>query len=277
MRRCDLPVTEDIVAVRGGGDLATGVVQKLYRAGIKVVILETACPTAIRRTVSLCTAVTEQSAQVEDMRAQRIATLQECAEVWAAGEIPLLVDETASSLQHVHPNGLVDAILAKKNLGTRADQAPIVIAMGPGFSAPRDAHAVIETMRGHGLGRVIFDGEAMQNTGTPGVIEGRGEQRVLRAPCEGTVTHLSAIGEFLTEGQGVFSVNGSVVTAPFSGVLRGLIAEGIWVPEGMKSADIDPRADSDCNSISDKARALGGAVLEAYLYFRRHQTQEVLL
>lgn len=261
-------LSQDIVVVRGGGDLATGAIQKLFRAGIRVLILETGMPKAIRRTVALAEAVYEGSAQVEDMTAQRIEDANQCGDIWRKRQIPLLVDPDCGCLSRIKPDGLVDAILAKRNLGTAASMAEIVIAMGPGFTAPRDAHAIIETQRGHNLGRVIFCGSAMPNTGTPGVIAGKGLERVMRAPCAGIITHHKKIGDVVEEGEAVFSVDGICVRAPFTGLLRGLIREGLMVPKGMKTADVDPRLDSDWNSISDKARCIGGGVLEAYLYLR---------
>lgn len=267
--------TGDIVAVRGGGDLATGVVQKLFRSGLRVVILEVERPTAIRRTVALCEAVYETVARVEDMTARLVEDAAGCEAVWARGEIPLLIDPAGSSLAHLRPRGLVDAILAKRNLGTHPAMAEIVIALGPGFSAPADAHAVIETMRGHNLGRVIFEGAAIPNTGTPGLVGGQSDRRVLRAPCGGAVKHHAAIGDVLREGDPVFSVEGQVVSSPFPGLLRGLIREDLHVPRGMKTADVDPRTDSDWTSISDKARSIGGGVLEAYFYLRRERDDGV--
>lgn len=269
MNRKNLPLDGDVIVVRGGGDLATGVVQKLFRAGMRVAIFEIADPTVIRSTVALCTAVTKGTATVEDMTARLVPTPDECGAVWQVGEIPVLIDTQAASIPALRPAGVVDAILAKRNLGTNTGMAPIVIGVGPGFAAPRDVHAVIETMRGHNLGRIIFKGSALPNTGVPGVIGGKSGQRVLRSPCAGAVRHHSAIGDILAEGQPVFAVEDQVVCAPFAGVLRGLIREGMTVPPGMKCADIDPRVDSDWRTISDKARCIGGGVLEAYLYLRR--------
>ncbi len=259
----------DVVVVRGGGDLATGVIQKLYRAGLRVAILEGPKPTAIRRTVSLCDCVWDEIAQVEDMTAVLVQNPAECEDVWGQGQIPLLVDPDAHSLKVLRPVGVVDAILAKHNLGTSSSMAPVVIAMGPGFTAPGDAHAVVETMRGHNLGRVYFEGAALPNTGIPGVIGSRSAERVLRAPCAGTIRHHKQIGDLVEEGETIFSVEGKEVVAPFTGLLRGLLREGLEVFPGMKAADIDPRLDSDWHSISDKARCIGGGVLEAYLYLRR--------
>lgn len=262
-------IYDDVVIIRGGGDLATGVIQKFYRAGIKVLVLEAPLPTAIRRTVSLCEAVTNGVSHVEDMTARLIKTPGDCEKIWDIGEIPVLVDPAGESIRTIKPLGLVDAILAKKNLGTTANLAPIVLALGPGFSAPKDAHAVIETMRGHTLGTLIFTGSALPNTGTPGLIAGRAVERVLRAPCDGVVEALQKIGDIVNECDVIFKVNGNSVTAPFHGVLRGLIANGMHVTRGFKTADIDPRLDTDCYTITDKARCIGGAVLEGYFYFRK--------
>lgn len=260
---------EDIILVRGGGDLATGAVQKLWRAGFRVAIAEVARPTAIRRTVALCEAVYGGVARVEDMTARLATGPDACKAIWDAGEIPVLVDPDASSLSALRPVGLVDAILAKRNLGTHAAMAPVVIALGPGFAAPTDAHAVIETKRGHTLGRVILDGPAAPNTGRPGEIAGQSDLRVLRAPCEGFITHHRKIGDAVRQGEGIFSVGGQPVRAPFDGLLRGLLREGLPVAPGMKAADVDPRLDSDWHTLSDKARCIGGGVLEAYMMLRR--------
>lgn len=259
----------DIVVVRGGGDLATGVVQKLVHAGCRVVILETAQPLAIRRTVALCTAVYEGRMQVEDMTAVLVQDTDALESAWQREEIPVLIDPSMACLPALSPVCVVDAILAKKNIGLRADLAPIVIALGPGFTAPEDAHAIVETMRGHDLGRVLWSGSALPNTGVPGVIGGQGAARVLRAPCAGQLRQARSIGDIVEAGDLIFTVEGCPVHAPFAGVLRGLLQEGLTVPKGMKAADIDPRKDSDCYTISDKARCIGGGVLDAYCYLRR--------
>lgn len=259
---------DDIVAVRGGGDLATGVIQKFHRAGMRVVVLEAAAPTAIRRSVALSEAVYDGICRVEDMTARRVVSARECAAVWESRELPLLVDPDAGALAALRPDGVVDAILAKRNLGTRPDMARVVIALGPGFTVPADVHAVVETMRGHDLGRVIFSGAARPNTGVPGEIGGRSAERVVRAPCAGVVRHDKKIGDPVRKGERLLTVAGAAVDAPFDGLLRGLIREGLLVGKGMKIADVDPRMDSDWNSISDKARCIGGGALEAYLYLR---------
>ncbi|MCL2033238.1 MAG: selenium-dependent molybdenum cofactor biosynthesis protein YqeB [Oscillospiraceae bacterium] len=262
-------ILDDIIIVRGGGDIATGAVQKFFRAGLKVLVLEIPRPTAIRREVSLCEAVSKGVFTVEDMTARLIESPGSCHEVWQNGEIPVCVDPLGLSIESLKPDGVINAILAKKNTDTHPGMAPVVVALGPGFRAPRDAHAVIETMRGHTLGKVIFDGEAIKNTGVPAAVGGKSADRVLYAPCDGTVKALKQIGDIVREGEAIFSVGESVVTAPFDGVLRGLIADGTPVPRGIKTADVDPRKDSDCRTITDKARCIGGGALEAYLYLRR--------
>jgi xanthine dehydrogenase accessory factor len=257
------------IVVRGGGDLATGVVQKFFRAGFHVVILEIAAPAAIRRSVALCEAVYDGSAQVEDMNCQRVSNIDELENCWQSGTIPLLIDPIGETIKLLQPSAVIDAILAKRNLGTHRGMAPVTIALGPGFCAGEDVDAVIETMRGHDLGRLIFKGYAAANTGIPGEIGGKSAQRVIHAPASGTVIHKKHIGDIVESGEILFTVGGTEVSAPFTGLLRGLIREGAAVPEGMKAADIDPRIDVDWRTISDKARCLGGAALEGYFFLVR--------
>lgn len=263
--------TFPVAVVRGGGDLATGVIQKLWRAGFRVAVLELPRPLVIRRTVALCVAVEDGFAQVEDMRARYAATPAQCPALWERGEIPVLVDPAGESLAVLRPTVLVDAILAKKNCGTRRDMAPVTIALGPGFAAPEDVDAVIETMRGHDLGRVIFSGRALPNTGVPGVLGGKSAERVIHAPVAGIVRHERTIGDRVARGDILFRIGDTAVPSPLDGTLRGLIAQGMDVPCGLKCADVDPREAEavNCHTISDKARALGGAVLEASLYLLR--------
>lgn len=254
------------VVVRGGGDLATGVIQKLHRAGLRVLVLEVAKPTAIRRSVALCEAVYESKAQVEDVVCERIETMAQAEECASRGIVPLMIDPAGKILETLKPAVLIDAILAKKNIGTHRGMAPVTVGMGPGFTAGEDVDAVIETMRGHDLGRLIEEGSALPNTGVPGEIGGKSEQRVIHAPAAGVVKHMHQIGDVVQEGAVIFTVDGIEAKAPFTGLLRGLIREEMDVPKGMKTADIDPRTDVDWHTISDKARCLGGAVLEAVLY-----------
>ncbi|MDM8212925.1 selenium-dependent molybdenum cofactor biosynthesis protein YqeB [Enterococcus hirae] len=262
-------INETIVAVRGGGDLATGTIQKLFRSGFKVIILETANPLAIRRTVALCEAIRSGEFSVEGMIAKRIEAPEEAEAVWAAGKIPIMVDPTGEKVQALQPTAVIDAILAKKNLGTTKEMAPIVIALGPGFDAGQDCDAVIETMRGHRLGRIIFAGKPIPNTGIPGVLGGKSAERVVHSPANGVIKHLHEIGDSVKKGETLFYVGDIAVPSPLTGILRGLILDGIRVPEGMKVADVDPRSkeEVDYMTISDKARTIGGGALEALLYF----------
>ncbi len=258
----------NLIIVRGAGDLATGVIQKFHRCGFPVLALEVSQPTAIRTTVALSQAVYNGRAQVEDVVATAISNLSQLAEVHNRGEVAILVDPAGESIQTLNPICVIDAILAKKNLGTHREMAPITIALGPGFTAGTDVDVVIETVRGHNLGRLMFNGTALPNTGIPGVIGGKGAQRVIHAPATGQVVHCHQIGDVVQEGEVVLIVGGVPSLAPFTGLLRGLIPQGLEVPKGMKIADIDPRLDVDWHTISDKARALGGGALEAFLIRR---------
>jgi len=257
------------IIVRGGGDLATGVVQKFFRAGFYVVILETSEPMAIRRSVALCEAAYDSIAQVEDITCRKIAGPEELESCWQTGCVPLLVDPSAESIRVIQPAAVIDAILAKRNLGTNRGMADITIALGPGFCAGEDVDAVIETMRGHDLGRLILRGSARPNTGIPGDISGKSAQRVLYAPVSGTVIHKKRIGDLVECDEILFTVGEIQVRAPFTGLLRGLIREGTKAPKGMKVADIDPRTNVDWRTVSDKARCLGGAALETYFYLKK--------
>jgi xanthine dehydrogenase accessory factor len=261
-------MTDSIIVVRGGGDLATGVIQKLYHAGFNVVVLETEKPLAIRRTVALCNAVFEGSQRVEDVIGCLVASVSECKKIWQAGQIPILIDPQGEAIKLLEPLVVVDAILAKKNLGTNKTIAPLTIALGPGFSAPEDVDVVIETMRGHYLGRLYFKGSAIPNTGIPGEIGGKSAERVIHSPTAGKVTHKKTIGATVKKGETLFYVGETPVLSPLNGVLRGLISEQVICQKGLKCADVDPRPVEkvDCFTISDKARALGGAVLEAVLF-----------
>jgi xanthine dehydrogenase accessory factor len=252
------------IVVRGGGDLATGVVQKFFRAGFPVVILETQAPTAIRRSVALCEAVYDGIAHVEDISCRKVNDQGEMKSCWQSGFVPLLVDPAGESIPTISPAAVIDAILAKRNLGTNRGMADVTIALGPGFCAGDDVDIVIETMRGHDLGRLILQGKAQPNTGIPGDIGGKSVQRVLHAPTSGIVVHKKQIGDAVGQGEILFLVGETEVRSPFAGLLRGLIREGTNVPKGMKVADIDPRLDVDWRTISDKARCLGGSALEAY-------------
>ena len=231
-----------LILIRGAGDIATGVALRLYRSGMQVVMTDLPQPTAIRRTVCFSQAITHGETVVEGVRAVRAETAEQALALLAEGVVPVLPDPELRCLPALHPDALVDAILAKKNLGTHITDAPVVVGVGPGFTAGEDCHAVVETMRGHTLGRVIYDGAALPNTNIPGLIGGYAGERVLRAPADG-------------------------IFCTIDGVIRGLLPDGTPVHKGMKSGDVDPRCKPEyCTTASDKALAVGGGVLEAILH-----------
>lgn len=271
---------KDLIVVRGAGDLATGTIHRLKKAGFRLLVLEAEHPAAIRRQVALSEAVYAGSARVEDVEAVRMDVdlaekknrkellEQEMERIWKKDGVPVLVDPAGLSIAALRPAVVVDAILAKKNLGTTKEMAPLVIAFGPGFTAGEDVDVVIETKRGHNLGRVIRSGSAVPNTGIPGIIGGYGKERVMHAQAEGILRNAASIGD-IVEARAVIAEieteNGTVpVEASFSGLLRGLIRDGYPVTKGFKIADIDPRKEElqNCFTISDKARCIAGSVLE---------------
>lgn len=253
-----------MIIVRGGGDLATGSIHRLHRCGYEVLILETDNPAAIRRKAVFCEAVYDGVATVEGVVCRRVYTDKQRQAAWRRHEIPLAVDPYASWVRKMRPQAVVDGIMAKRNLGTGRDMAPLTIALGPGFEAGKDVDYVVETMRGHHLGRIIEHGCAMPNTGVPGVIEGYGAERVIHAPVGGTLQALAQIGDLVQAGQPLAEIDGVQVTATLDGVLRGIIRDGYLVHKGLKIADIDPRKEqrANCDAISDKARCIAGSVLE---------------
>ena len=271
---------KDLIVVRGAGDLATGTIHRLKKAGFRLLVLEAEHPAAIRRQVALSEAVYAGSARVEDVEAVRMDVdlaekknrkellEQEMERIWKKDGVPVLVDPAGLSIAALRPAVVVDAILAKKNLGTTKEMAPLVIALGPGFTAGEDVDVVIETKRGHNLGRVIRSGSAVPNTGIPGIIGGYGKERVMHAQAEGIRRNAASIGD-IVEARAVIAEieteNGTVpVEASLSGLLRGLIRDGYPVTKGFKIADIDPRKEElqNCFTISDKARCIAGSVLE---------------
>lgn len=256
-----------LIVIRGGGDLATGVALRLYRSGMDVVICETAAPTSIRRTVCFSEAARLEEMMVEGVTARR-AVPEEVPALLAAGIIPVLVDPEGACIPGLRPDAVVDAILAKRNLGTSMDMAPIVVAAGPGFTAGVDCHAAVETMRGHYLGRVIYEGSPLPNTNIPGLIGGYAGERVLRAPADGVFAGAKKIGDRVEAGDVAGYVAGKPMVCTIGGTLRGLLADGVPVTKGMKSGDVDPRCEeAHCRCASDKALAVGGGVLEAILHF----------
>ena len=255
-----------LVVIRGAGDIATGIALRLWRAHIRVAMTEIEQPTAIRRTVCFSQAVVHGETEVEGVTARRAESPAEALRILESGCIPVLPDPEGACILALKPDAVVDAILAKKNLGTRITDAPVVIGVGPGFTAGVDCHAVVETMRGHYLGRVIHEGTAIPNTGIPGLIGGFAGERVLRAPADGVFHQLLEIGAQVKMGDVAATVNGEPMVCTLDGVLRGILADGTPVFKGMKSGDIDPRCKIEhCYCASDKALAVGGGVLEAIL------------
>lgn len=298
-----------LIICRGAGDLATGIIHRLHRAGHRVIALETDYPAAIRRQVSFCEAVYDGSAAVEGVTARLVPALADAetdtetysgindtpaahveSEKWdrsaieavlEAGEVPLLIDPKGESIALLRPDVVVDAIIAKKNLGTTINMAPLVIGVGPGFTAGQDVHLVIESMRGHNLARIITDGMAQPNTGVPGNIAGFTSERVIHAPAAGYIHDVRKIGDIVQKGDEIARIYPDKesydnalseyvpVNATITGIIRGLIREGYYFREGFKIADIDPRESelSNCFTISDKARSIAGSVLEAVSAF----------
>ncbi|NLI54575.1 MAG: EF2563 family selenium-dependent molybdenum hydroxylase system protein [Clostridiales bacterium] len=255
-----------IIWVRGAGDIATGVAFRLYKSGFSVVMSDLPQPTSIRRTVCLSEAIINGQTTVEDITARFAASAEEAAQVMARGEIALLADPAGETARQLKPIAVVDAILAKKNLGTKITDAPVVIGVGPGFTAGLDCHAVVETMRGHTLGRVYTRGSALPDTGVPGNIGGFTLERLLRSPRAGVFRGVKQIGDTVEAGEVCAYVDGEPIVSRIRGVLRGILPDGIAVTEGMKSGDVDPRCErAHCFAVSDKALAVGGGVLEAVL------------
>lgn len=265
---------KDLIIVRGGGDIATGTIYKLYKCGYRVLVLEIDKPSAIRRHVAFSEAVYEGEKKVEDVTCYLVHTVEEAMIMLAEGNLVVMIDPKGESISKLKPIAVVDAILAKKNLGTTKDMAPIVVGVGPGFVAGEDVHAVVETLRGHNLGRVIYQGAAEKNTGIPGVIGGYGKERVIHSPASGILRNRKSIGDLVKKGDIVaVIVNGSEevpVYATLDGILRGMIRDEYEVTKGFKIADIDPRESEydNCFTISDKARCVAGGVLEAILNLR---------
>lgn len=258
-----------LVIIRGAGDLATGIALRLYRAKMNIIMTDIPVPTAIRRTVCFSEAIRNGTAAVEGIEAQLAETPEQALALTKQGKIAVLADPEGSCIKALKPAAVVDAILAKRNLGTKITDAPVVIGVGPGFTAKVDCHAAVETMRGHYLGRVIYDGSPIPNTGIPGLIGGFAGERVLRAPADGIFEGVLHIGDRVEAGDIAGYVNREPMVCTISGILRGLLADGVPVTKGMKSGDVDPRCELDhCRCASDKALAIGGGVLEAIMNLR---------
>lgn len=257
-----------LVVIRGAGDIATGIALRLRRANMQVVMTDLEHPTAIRRTVCFSPAITNGEAVVEGVTARRADSPDQALVLLEQGVIPVLADPIGACIPVLKPDAVVDAILAKRNLGTRITDAQVVVGVGPGFTAGVDCHAVVETMRGHYLGRTLYTGSAQANTGVPGLIGGFAGERVLRAPGPGIFHPLLEIGAQVEEGDVAATVEGVPMLCTLTGVLRGILPEGTPVHRGMKAGDIDPRCKPEhCLSASDKSLAVGGGVLEALLAF----------
>lgn len=255
-----------LIVVKGAGDLATGIACRLFRSGFSVVMTETARPTTVRCTVAFSQAVYRAAAEVEGISASLVRTPEEALACTQTGRVAVLVDPEGACVPVLRPDGVVDAILAKKNLGTAMTDAPAVVGVGPGFTPGVDCHAAVETQRGHDLGRVLWDRPPAPNTGVPGDIGGYTIERLLKAPAEGSFVPLAAIGDTVSAGQTVGRVGEALMKAQITGVVRGLLPEGTPVFPGMKAGDVDPRCQrAHCFSVSDKARAVGGGVLEALM------------
>lgn len=259
-----------MILVRGGGDIATGTIYRLHQCGYRILVLETDRPTAIRRKVAFSDAVYQGTTEVEGVVCRKVDHYEEALLCWERHEVPLTIDPEGRMIQKLKPQVVIDAILAKKNLGTNRAMAELTIALGPGFYAGQDVDYVIETMRGHDLARIITEGEAIPNTGTPGIIAGYGKERVIHAPANGYIRLLSNIGDLVEKDQILAMIEGTAVKASLTGVLRGIIPDGFYVQKGLKIADIDPRKEQqkNCSTISDKARCIAGSVLEIVVKHR---------
>lgn len=263
------------VIIKGAGDLASGVAHRLWYAGFDVIMLELPAPVVVRRTVSFAAAVFSGCAQIEGVSARLCRDSGEAEKLLEKRIIPVLVDPAGSLINCLRPQAFVDAAMAKKNTGATIGAAPVVVALGPGFTAGVDVDAVIETKRGHNLGRVIYSGTAAENTGIPGGVGGFTVERLLRAPVNGTFLPHKEIGEIAAAGETVATVDGMPVVAAIDGLLRGLLFPASIVKKGMKVGDIDPRgSEADCYTISDKARAVAGGVLEALMHLNHRMSYD---
>lgn len=264
------------IVIRGGGDLATGVAEVLYQSGFKILILDIEKPSSIRRSVCFSEAIYDGIIQVENIICKKVENENDIEKCWNEKIIPIMVDEKGEIIKKIKPNVVVDSIIAKKNLGTTKEMAPITIALGDGFEAGKDVDIVVETMRGHNLGRVITSGRAMKNTGIPGEIKGVSKDRVIYSLANGIFSSVKKIGDTVQKDEIIGYVGNVEIRGKISGVLRGIIREGYEVTENMKIGDIDPRIEekNNCFTISDKARSLGGAVLRAIMFRLKEEREK---
>ncbi len=266
------PLKNMIIGIKGAGEMASGIAWRLFQSNFKhIFMMEIKHPIAVRRQVSFCESIHDGSVLIEGIEAQKVSDVVGIKSAWSNQSIPVLVDPKWDTLKTMAPQVVIDAIIAKKNLGTTKFDAPLVIGLGPGFEAGNDVHMVIETNRGHNLGKIILQGCPEPNTGVPGNIGGFTKQRVLRAPCAGVFTTSVTIGKPVNKNDVIGHVNNKLVIAQIDGVLRGLIRNNTTVTDQLKIGDIDPRGHvSYCSTISEKARAIGGSVLEAILRTHNH-------
>lgn len=264
------------VVIRGGGDLATGVAEVLYQSGFKILILDIEKPSSIRRSVCFSEAIYDGIIQVENIICKKVENENDIEKCWNEKIIPIMVDEKGEIIKKIKPDVVVDSIIAKKNLGTTKEMAPITIALGDGFKAGKDVDIVVETMRGHNLGRVITSGRAMKNTGIPGEIKGVSKDRVIYSLANGRFSSVKKIGDTVQKDEIIGYVGDVEIRGKISGVLRGIIREGYEVTENMKIGDIDPRIEekNNCFTISDKARSLGGAVLKSIMFRLKEEREK---
>ena len=264
------------VVIRGGGDLATGVAEVLYQSGFKILILDIEKPSSIRRSVCFSEAIYDGIIQVENIICKKVENENDIEKCWNEKIIPIMVDEKGEIIKKIKPNVVVDSIIAKKNLGTTKEMAPITIALGDGFEAGKDVDIVVETMRGHNLGRIITSGRAMKNTGIPGEIKGVSKDRVIYSLANGKFSSVKKIGDTVQKDEIIGYVGDVEIRGKISGVLRGIIREGYEVTENMKIGDIDPRIEekNNCFTISDKARSLGGAVLKSIMFRLKEEREK---
>ena len=260
-------ISELVIAIKGAGEMATGIAFRLFQSNFKnIFMMETENPMAVRRQVSFCEVIHDEKVIVEGVEAKKVLRPDDFQTTWDSSCIPVIVDPDWESIKAIRPHVVVDAIIAKKNLGTNLSEAPLVIGLGPGFEAGRDVHMVIETNRGHNLGRIILKGCAEPNTGAPGNINGYTKERVFRSPCSGIFKSSLKIGTLVKQNDVMGHVDGKPVVAQIDGVLRGHIRNNTMVTKHLKIGDIDPRGNRQyCTTISEKARAIGGSVLEAIL------------
>lgn len=267
-----IPIKDLVIAIKGAGEMATGIACRLFMANLNhIFMMEVPKPLAVRRQVSFCEAVYDEQIVVEGVSAKKCSDIKDISSAWGTRFVPVMVDPDWNAIKAIHPHVVIDAIIAKKNLGTHRSEAPLVIGLGPGFEAGKDVHMVIETNRGHNLGRVMLKGCPEPNTGVPGNIGGYTSERVLRAPCAGVFTSSLPIGTLVKKHDVIGQVDTQPVISRIDGVLRGRIRNHTRVTNQLKIGDIDPRGNPVyCTTVSEKARAIGGSVLEAILMQYNH-------